>query len=108
MRIGADEHRLYWKVLGIGFVVDLIGVAVVIVVLNKVFGTDSKNDEFLLAVGIAWLALQFLRFVITLLDIARLWAAKEAGAFKSSGEAFLAAVRNPSSYINWRISANQL
>jgi hypothetical protein len=91
MRIGAEEHRLYWKILGVGIAVDLFGAAIVVIVFEKISG--EKNDSFLLTTGIVWLTIQIFRFVIMFLNIGRLWAAKEVGAFKSSGEAFYSALR---------------
>jgi hypothetical protein len=90
MRIEAEEHRLYWKILGVGLVVDLVGAAIIAWGLQKLFEGD---DGLLLVTGTVWLAIQFFRFVIMLLNIARLWAAKELGAFNASKETFLQALR---------------
>ena len=92
MRIEAAEHRLYWKILAVGIVVDLVGAAILAWGFQRIAG--ASGDDFFLATGIVWLALQLFRFIITLLNTARLWAAKEMGAFRSSGEAFLSALRN--------------
>ena len=92
MRIEAEEHRLYWKILGVGFIIDLLGAVIVAWGLQKAFGTEG-DDNFLLAVGTVWLVLQLFRFVIMLLNIARLWAARGLGAFKAPREAFLHALQ---------------
>lgn len=104
MRIEAEEHRLYWKILAVGFVVDLIGAACFAVVLQW-WISPNDHSGFLASVAILWLALQVFRFVIMLLNIARLWAAKELGAFNTPREAFLAALREndlpkPEAYIH--------
>ena len=92
MIIEAQEHRLYWKILAVGYVVDLIGAACLAVILQWWLAPDDHSG-FLLGVGLLWLTLQFFRFVIMLLNVARLWAANELGAFKASREAFVTALR---------------
>jgi hypothetical protein len=52
-----------------------------------------NDSEFFPTVGIAWAAIQVFRFVIMFLNIARLWVARELGAFGASGEAFLITLR---------------
>jgi hypothetical protein len=102
MRIGAEEHRLYWKILAVGFVVDLIGAAFLAIVLQKISGTNE--DSFFMSTALIWLGIQIFRFVVMFLDIVRLWAAKELGAFNASRSAFLSALQEsdlpkPNGYI---------
>jgi len=91
MRFGTEEHRLYWKIMAIGFVVDLIGAF--ILTWGAELLTGSKNDSLLVATGFVWLAIQAARFLIMLLNLGRLYMAKEVGAFKASGEAFFTALK---------------